>query len=79
MYIEIQNFRLPPDTTEEAFLADDARIQADLMLHAPGLVRRTTARGANGEWLVLTFWGSADQAQGALPDATVTGYTDIGG
>lgn len=78
MFIEIQTFRLPPGTTEDAFLADDARIQAELMRNAPGFVRRTTARG-DGEWLVLTFWGTEDQAQGALPYATVTGYTDIGG
>jgi heme-degrading monooxygenase HmoA len=79
MFIEIQTFRLPPDTTDDAFLAEDARIQVDLMLNAPGFIRRTTARGEDGEWLVLTFWGTPDQAQGALPYATVSGYTDIGG
>jgi hypothetical protein len=79
MYIEIQTFELPSGTTEEAFLADDAAIQVDLMLNAPGLVRRTTARGTDGDWVVVTLWGTAGQARGALPFAEVRGYTDIGG
>lgn len=79
MYIETQIFRLPPDLSEDDFLAQDARTQRELMLGAAGLIRRTTARGDDGDWLTITLWGEREQAVGARDDAIVKGYTDIGG
>jgi hypothetical protein len=53
--IEILVFQLKGGVDEEAFLAADKRVQGELS-PAAGFVRRTTARGDNGNWLVLTFW-----------------------
>lgn len=69
--IEITTFRL--EGSEEKFLASDERLQAELS-GRPGIIRRTTARGASGGWLVLTLWrseGEAD-ASGDLPDGVDT-------
>ena len=61
--IETFSFRLPTNADEAGFLAADARIQTEVAYQQPGLVRRTTARGHDGEWLVLTLWESPDAAE----------------
>ena len=63
--IELTTFRLRDGVDEAAFVAADAAAQAGFFYQQPGLVRRTTARGADGEWLVATIWTSADAADGA--------------
>jgi hypothetical protein len=60
--IEIMRFRLGPGTDEEAFLAADRRLQEDFASHQPGLLRRTTARSENGDWIVIDLWRSAADA-----------------
>jgi len=54
--IEHQTFRLRAGVDEDAFVAIDARVQTEVVYQQPGLVRRTTARGADGDWLVETWW-----------------------
>jgi hypothetical protein len=60
--IEILRFRLPPGTDEAAFLAADRRVQDEFASHQPGLLRRTTARGEDGSWIVIDLWRSAADA-----------------
>jgi hypothetical protein len=60
--IEIMRFRLAPGTEEEAFLDADRRVQTDFAYQQPGLLRRTTARGDGGEWIVIDVWRSAADA-----------------
>jgi heme-degrading monooxygenase HmoA len=60
--IEIMRFRLPPDGDEAAFLAADRRVQEEFVYQQPGLTRRTTARGERGDWIVITMWRSAADA-----------------
>jgi hypothetical protein len=76
--IEIVTFNLAPGADEAAFLAADQRLQADIAIAQRGLIRRTTARGADGGWLVLTLWASDAAADGApsLEDAGVSGFVD---
>lgn len=64
MLIEIVTFRLGTDADETAFLAADHRVQTEAIPNAPGFVRRTTARGADGEWVVVNLWDSEDDADG---------------
>jgi hypothetical protein len=66
MVIEIMTFRVPDGTDEAAFLAADGRVQAAVSSRE-GFVRRTTARAAEGDgrWLVVTMWGSEDDALAA--------------
>jgi len=60
--IETFQFCLTPDADEAAFLAVDKRLQSDFAYQQPGIVRRTTARGDNGEWIVIDLWQSAADA-----------------
>jgi hypothetical protein len=56
--IETMTFRLAAATDEAAFLAADARVQTEFAYHQTGLARRTTARGRDGDWIVVDLWGS---------------------
>jgi hypothetical protein len=68
--VEVTAFTLSGD--EQAFRVVDARMQTDFAYQQAGLLRRTTARGDDGQWLVLTMWSddaSADvAARNALDD-----------
>jgi hypothetical protein len=79
MIIETLTGRLAAGVDEEAFLEADRRYQTEFVPNHVGFVRRTTARGAGeGEWLVLTFWSSAeaadDSARKAKVDAVASGF-----
>jgi hypothetical protein len=63
--IEIMSFRLAPDVDEAAFLAADRLVQSDFAYHQPGLLRRTTACGADGAWIVIDVWRSESDADAA--------------
>ena len=86
MIIEVRTFRLVG--VEAAFAEADKSEQHDLCVRNRGLIRRTTARGADGEWLVLTLWDSQDAIEepgselAALVDPAsvdVRFYEDLGG
>lgn len=55
-------FRLAAGADEAAFLAVDKRLQSEFAYQQPGLVRRTTARGADGDWIVIDLWWSDEEA-----------------
>ena len=55
-------FRLAPERGEAEFLAADRSLQEDFAYQQPGLLRRTTARGENGGWIVIDLWSSAAEA-----------------
>jgi len=63
--IEVLTFRLAPDAPDDEFLDADRAVQTGFAYHRPGLLRRTTARGAGGDWLVVTVWGSPADAEAA--------------
>jgi hypothetical protein len=67
--VEISTFELAPGVTEESFVAADWRAQTGFYYLRQGMVRRTTARGSNGTWAVVTFWASEDDAVAAERDA----------
>jgi hypothetical protein len=60
--IETQTFRLAHGADVAAFLDADKRLQTELMLRKPTFLRRTTARGADGDWLVVVLWSSEADA-----------------
>lgn len=86
MLIDITVFQLRDGVDEAAFLAADKQAQAELS-PARGFIRRTTARGKNGNWLVLTFWGDSEpMATSAALDDLIdpatrrsSQFSDIGG
>lgn len=62
MVLETLTFRLVAGADEEEFLAADRAVQTELIPNQEGFARRTTARGAGGEWIVVTVWWAPEQA-----------------
>jgi hypothetical protein len=71
--IELVRFRLAPSATEDEVLAADRRAQTEFAYHQPGFVRRTTAHDGDGNWIVVTLWASADDAEAAAGRAVDDG------
>ena len=69
MLIEILRFLLRRGVDEATFLAADARFQTEVVPFDAGFVRRTTARGDGGEWVVITIWGSPEEADASAAQA----------
>jgi hypothetical protein len=65
--IENLTFRLASGVDEADFLEADRKVQTELVPNLTGFIRRTTARGSDGEWLVVTLWASAAEADAAPP------------
>ena len=68
MIVELLTFRPRAGVTEDELRAAEARVYEDFAMHQTGMVRRTTARSADGEWLVVQLWydlASADAAAAA--------------
>lgn len=61
--VETLTFRLAPGSEEPAFLEADRAVQDELVPNQPGFWRRTTARAADGEWLVVTLWSDPEHAE----------------
>lgn len=62
MLIETTTFRLSDGVGEADFLEADARVQTEFVYQQHGCVRRMTARSAADEWIVVTFWGTDQDA-----------------
>ena len=63
--IETTTFRLAEGVADAAFLEADEQARTGFLYQQPGLVRATTARGDNGEWIVVVLWASDDDANAA--------------
>lgn len=63
--VEVGTFMVGAGVDETAVLEADRGAQSGFFYRQPGLVRRTTARGEGGEWLVVTLWRSLADAQSA--------------
>ena len=76
--IEVTTLRLKADADEAAFVEADKAMQAGFHYHQPGIIRRTSARTDDGEWVEIVLWGSEQQADtardAAANDALVTAY-----
>lgn len=62
MIVETATFRLRAGVDEAAAVAADHAVQVSFANHRRGMLRRTTARAADGEWLVVTLWGTEGDA-----------------
>lgn len=73
MIIEHHTFRLANGVTEDRFLELDRAVQTGFSMFQEGFLRRTTARGDDGEWLIESMWWFTENAERALAseDATV--------
>lgn len=71
--IETTTFRLADGVDEAAFLAFDEQVRTGFLYHQPGIVRATTARGGDGEWIVIVIWASDADADAAFEAGTSDG------
>ena len=69
MLIVTAVFSLVDGASEEEFLAADARFQEDFAYQLKGHLRRTTARGDNGTWIVIS-WFDSEESFAAAANAT---------
>jgi hypothetical protein len=61
--IEVLTFRLRAGVSAEEFVSENRKIQNELVALQRGFLSRETARGEDGEWLVVVRWESrADSA-----------------
>jgi len=63
--IKLFSFRLAEGCAPEDFLNADKAMQQEFSYQQPGLLRRTTAKNSDGEWLVLELWSTEDAADQA--------------
>lgn len=73
--MELLTFRLRAGATEDELRVAETRVYEDFAMHQRGIVRRTTARSDDGEWLVVQLWydlASADAAASAAADHPAT-------
>ena len=64
--IETTTFRLADAVDDAAYLEFDEQMRTGFLYHQPGIVRATTARGGDGEWIVVVIWVSDEDADAAL-------------
>ncbi len=65
MVIETLAFQVVPHVGEAEFLEADRQVQTRFFNTQPGLLRRTTARGHDGSWLVILLWRTETDADSA--------------
>ncbi len=63
--IEVLTFQLADGAEEAAFREANRRVQTEFFPHQPGALRRTTARGGDGQWAVVALWRSEQEADAA--------------
>lgn len=65
--IEVIRFTLRPGISGEVFREVNDRFQEDVAYQSPGMMRRTVATTADGQWVDIRLWsdGSPCEARGA--------------
>lgn len=68
--VEIITLRLGDGVEDTQFLAANQRVESEHVVRQPGFVSRQTARGDDGEWLVIVHWTSPDAADASMATFT---------
>ncbi|MBV8982324.1 MAG: hypothetical protein JO086_15585 [Acidimicrobiia bacterium] len=63
--IETRTFRLADGVDEAEFLEADEQARTSFLYHQPGMLRATTARADDGEWIAVVLWASYEDADAA--------------
>ena len=56
--IETTTFRLADGVDDAAFLEADEQARTGFLYHQAGVIRATTARADDGEWILVVLWAS---------------------
>jgi hypothetical protein len=77
-YVVVEQFSLKEGIAAAEFATRDEALQAWSYVHCPGLARRTTARGDDGEVLVLTLLQGHDApiAPGSPQDGAPAAFAE---
>jgi len=76
--VEIATFRLNAGVTDSQFLAANQRVESEYVARLPGFISRETARGDNGEWVVIIHWESISAAEASMASfASAPGTKDF--
>ena len=62
MMIETTTFRLAEGVSDDVFLVTDDEVRTRFLYQQPGFARATTARSADGEWIVIVLWMAQEYA-----------------
>jgi hypothetical protein len=58
---DIVTFSLRTEISDETFIKIDARMQEWTYVNLPGIMRRTVARDAHGQWIVIQLFDDLTQ------------------
>lgn len=64
--IEVATFTLKEGVTYEAFAPIDKAVEVEHVAKQPGFISRETAKGQNGEWLVVVHWVTEEDAEASM-------------
>ncbi|KXF80282.1 antibiotic biosynthesis monooxygenase family protein [Enterovibrio coralii] len=64
--IEIATFKLKDGVSYETFAPLDKQVEIEHVAKQPGFLSRESAKGQNGEWLVVVHWASEGDAQASM-------------
>ena len=64
--IEIVTFQLKEGVTAEQFQPLDKAVELKHVAKQPGFISRESAAGENGEWLVVVYWRSIEDAEASM-------------
>lgn len=64
--IEIATFSLKSGVSYQQFTPIDQAVEAEHVAKQPGFISRETAKGDNGEWLVIVHWSSLADADASM-------------
>lgn len=64
--IEIVRFKLADLKNRDEFIKQNAEMEVDFLMKAPGLISRETAMTDDGEVLVVLHWEKPEDAQASM-------------
>jgi hypothetical protein len=67
--IDATTFRLADGVDEGDFLDADEHVRTGFLYQQPGIVRATTAKADDGQWILLVVWASEEDADAANQQA----------
>lgn len=64
--IEIVTFDLAEGVSDETFIAETKTMEREFLGKLPGFIDRDTGKSAEGGWIVVLHWASAEDAQSSM-------------
>ena len=64
--VEVVTFKLKAGVSAAEFAPIDKAVEREHVARQPGFVSRESAHGADGDWLVIVHWRSANDAAASM-------------